>query len=61
MTHSFTRHISALLSQLTVVGLLKNEYEITAPQSGQVQIEARRMINLCTNYYLGLADHASLI
>ena len=61
MTHPFTRQISALLSQLAAESLLKNEHEITSPQSGQVQIEARRMINLCANNYLGLADRASLI
>ena len=61
MTHPFTRQISVLLSQLAAESLLKNEHVITSPQSGQVQIEARRMINLCANNYLGLADHASLI
>ncbi|MEM9127039.1 MAG: glycine C-acetyltransferase, partial [Pseudomonadota bacterium] len=34
---------------------------ITSPQGGEITVGDRRVINLCANNYLGLADHPALI
>ncbi len=43
-------------------GLYKTGRIITGPQNAEIPIaDGRRVINLCTNNYLGLADHPALI
>ena len=39
----------------------KRERMITSPQGGEITVGDRRVINLCANNYLGLADHPALI
>jgi len=66
MSKRFLDHISATLDGIEADGLMKVERLITSPQSGQITVELpdhseKRMINLCANNYLGLADHPRLI
>ena len=43
-------------------GLLKDERLISSPQDAHVRMQdGREFINLCSNNYLGLADHADVI
>ena len=41
--------------------MMKQERMITSPQSGEITVGGRQVINLCANNYLGLADHPDLI
>ena len=61
MATAFLEHIRDTLGQIEAEGLTKREREITSPQGGRVDIGGRRVINLCANNYLGLADHPALI
>ncbi len=66
MTKTFLNHISDSLSEIDCDGLYKRERQITSPQAGRidVQYEGRqhaRVVNLCANNYLGLANHPRLI
>ncbi|MGR3660927.1 MAG: glycine C-acetyltransferase [Paracoccaceae bacterium] len=66
MHKRFLNHISATLADIESEGLYKRERLITSPQSGQITVEladhsTRKMINLCANNYLGLANHPRLI
>ena len=61
MTQTFASHIAQTLQQIDADGLRKKEREITTPQSGQIRVGSRDIINLCANNYLGLADHPALI
>ena len=45
------------LATLRSEGLLTNIRPIESPMDGWVTIEGRRMLNLCANNYLGLANH----
>lgn len=59
---AFNRDIGERLAGLRGEGLYKSERVITSPQSGQVALQgADRVINLCANNYLGLADNPELI
>src|SRR6476659_9623935 len=54
--------ITSTLEEIKAQGLYKTERIITGPQNARVPIaDGRRVINLCANNYLGLADHPTLI
>lgn len=61
MTASFAQHITDTLAAIEADGLTKVEREITSPQSGEIKVGDRRIVNLCANNYLGLANHPALI
>ncbi len=66
MTIQFLDHIKSTLDGIEADGLLKRERSITSPQGGSIMVDTGgnvpvRMVNLCANNYLGLADDAQLI
>ncbi len=61
MSDAFLTHIRDTLTTIQAEGLMKRERLITSPQGGEIMVGARRVINLCANNYLGLADHPALI
>ncbi|MEM1038385.1 MAG: glycine C-acetyltransferase [Pseudomonadota bacterium] len=61
MTNAFLAHISDTLTQIEADGLYKKERLITSPQASSVAVQDRRVINLCANNYLGLANHPALM
>ena len=63
MQPGFLDHLIATLAEIEAQGLMKREREIVTPQSGAIELSGggRRMINLCANNYLGLADHPEII
>ncbi len=62
MLAKFTDHVSKTLEEIKAQGLYKTERVITGPQNAEISIaDGRRVINLCANNYLGLADHPALI
>lgn len=61
MATALLEHIRDTLGQIEAEGLTKRERQITSPQGTRVDIGGRRVINLCANNYLGLADHPALI
>ncbi len=61
MSNAFLSHLSEILTQIENDGLFKKERLITSPQGGEIQVGDRKVINLCANNYLGLADHPDLI
>ena len=62
MLAKFADHVSKTLDEIKAQGLFKTERIITGPQNAEIPIaDGRRVINLCANNYLGLADHPALI
>lgn len=66
MKNAFIKHITSELADIKSAGLNKIEREIISPQAGRidVQLDGKRhdkVVNLCANNYLGLADHPRLI
>lgn len=62
MNSSFLGDLQKQLDDLKSAGLYKKEREITSPQAAHIKIsDGREVINLCSNNYLGLANHPELI
>ena len=57
---AFLDHLRATLAGIEADGLLKRERAITSAQGARVSVNGRRVLNLCANNYLGLADHPAL-
>jgi len=58
---NFDQHVDETLAAIKADGLMKRERTITSPQSANITVAGREMLNLCANNYLGLADHPRLI
>lgn len=58
---AFLSHLTTVLEGIDRDGLMKRERLITGPQSARVDMAGQRMLNLCANNYLGLADDPRLI
>ena len=55
-------HIAEELKQISDSGLYKGERIITSPQDAKITIQTgQKVLNLCANNYLGLADHPDVI
>ena len=55
-------HISQELKQIKDSGLYKAERIITSPQQATITVQGgQKVLNLCANNYLGLADHPEVI
>jgi len=55
-------HISKELQEINDDGLFKAERIITSPQNSMITIQSgQKVLNLCANNYLGLADHPDII
>lgn len=58
---AFLDHLRASLAGIDAEGLTKHERLITGAQGAHVQVAGRKMLNLCANNYLGLADDPRLV
>ena len=55
-------HISDELQQIRDNGLYKAERIITSPQQAVITVQGgKKVLNLCANNYLGLADHPDVV
>ena len=62
MFGSMQEHLIDQLRRIREAGLFKNERVITSPQRARVDVlQQPRVLNLCANNYLGLADHPEVI
>ncbi|MBX3581613.1 MAG: glycine C-acetyltransferase [Rhizobiaceae bacterium] len=60
MTQAFLNHLAGELDGLKSAGLYKSERVIASPQSAEIEVGGRKLLNFCANNYLGLADSEEL-
>ncbi|WP_460704907.1 glycine C-acetyltransferase [Luteococcus sediminum] len=56
-----TTELAAELAELKEQGLYKVEVPLSSAQSAHIDVQGRRVVNLCANNYLGLADDPALV
>ena len=62
MLAEFEKQLTATLEEIKSQGLYKTERVITSPQDAKIEIAGgKRVLNMCANNYLGLADHPALL
>src|SRR5438045_7741494 len=62
MLAEFEKQLSQTLEEIKSQGLYKTERIITTPQDAHIAVAGgKRVLNMCANNYLGLADHPTLI
>ncbi|MDP9185777.1 MAG: glycine C-acetyltransferase [Verrucomicrobiota bacterium] len=62
MVAEFEKQLSQTLEEIKSQGLYKTERIITSPQDAHIAVAGgERVLNMCANNYLGLADHPELI
>jgi glycine C-acetyltransferase len=49
------------LEEITQSGLYKTERNITSPQEAQIRVGEKKVLNMCANNYLGLANNLEII
>ncbi|HVT72007.1 MAG TPA: glycine C-acetyltransferase [Lacunisphaera sp.] len=61
MNPAFTAHLRNTLADIDAAGLYKRERVLTTPQDAHIAVATgQRVLNLCANNYLGLADNPEL-
>ncbi|HZW59879.1 MAG TPA: glycine C-acetyltransferase [Woeseiaceae bacterium] len=65
MPETFLNELAARTEALKQDGLFKEERLIAGPQQADIEVrdngQSRRVINLCANNYLGLANHPDIV
>jgi glycine C-acetyltransferase len=62
MLAEFDQQLIQTLDEIRSQGLYKTERVITTPQDAHIAVaDGKRVLNMCANNYLGLADHPALI
>src|SRR5205823_4136947 len=57
---AFYRQIEAELEEMKAQGLRKNERVLRSPQSREIKVGEKTLLNFCANNYLDLANSPSL-
>jgi glycine C-acetyltransferase len=53
-------HLARELQSIRDAGLYKTERIIESPQSSEIEVSGKAVLNFCANNYLGLSDHPRL-
>lgn len=62
MNSAYYAHLSKTLGEIDAAGLYKRERIITTQQTAHIAVASgQRVLNMCANNYLGLADNPELI
>ena len=55
-------HLNGILNQIESEGLFKKERIITSPQEANIEVSGgQKVLNMCANNYLGLANNPEII
>ena len=58
---SFKKYLEQSLEKVQESGLYKEERLILSPQSTEINVKNKKVLNFCSNNYLGLSSHPEII
>ncbi|EPJ49705.1 MAG: 2-amino-3-ketobutyrate coenzyme A ligase [Osedax symbiont Rs2] len=61
MYGKFQQHLQGQIDDISSAGLYKNERQILSAQNTNVSVSQGKVLNLCANNYLGLAQHPDIL
>ncbi len=61
MYSEFKNHLERQLDDIEQQGLTKSERILQSAQGENVQVDSGKVLNLCANNYLGLAQHPEVV
>src|ERR1041385_7096302 len=62
MRSAYRDHLLNQLAEIRATGTYKTERIITTPQDAHIQVAGgQRVLNMCANNYLGLAEHSDVV
>jgi glycine C-acetyltransferase len=61
MEQKIKDHFQNILNGIDKEGLFKRERIITSPQDAMIEVKGKKVLNMCANNYLGLANHPEVI
>lgn len=61
MFTSYKTHVEKVLSQIEADGLFKSERIMSSQQSARIEVNSKKVLNMCANNYLGLANNKEII
>jgi len=62
MYNNYQKHLNTILDEIKEAGLYKNERIIVSPQGAEIELNTgQKVLNFCSNNYLGLSNNPSLI
>ena len=59
--YSIQQRLQKDLEEIKASGLYKTERVITSPQSAEIQVNGKTVLNFCANNYLGLSSHPKVL
>ena len=61
MYGKFQQHLQGQIDEISSAGLYKHERQILSAQDTNVSVSQGKVLNLCANNYLGLAQHPDIL
>ena len=61
VSEKFIKNLSSELEKIEADGLFKKERIIASPQSAEITVNEKKLLNFCANNYLGLSDNPGII
>lgn len=61
ISEKFIKNLSSELEKIEADGLFKKERIIASPQSAEITVNEKKLLNFCANNYLGLSDNPGII
>ncbi|MCC7308136.1 MAG: hypothetical protein IT173_11260 [Acidobacteria bacterium] len=61
MYTNFKQYLESTINDIRDVGLYKSGRLIDGPEDARIDVDGRKVLNMCANNYLGLSDYSAVV